>query len=323
MGEATAPRARASIQSQSQRPHETIRVAGITPYHRAINHAARQVSTEFMVPVDADMVLDSSCFEDLRNCVVDRVALVVGCLRDPMLGRIQGVKLIRTAALLEQDYPDTISSDVDFASSLHGRGWFRVQALKPGSPIPHTFGEHRPDYTPRYTFGRFYVQGARYRYRGSIESLQELVHRLALSDHPCASIAVLAAAHGVFLCQDRDHRDSYVSNSDFQILEELERGPAPSTEQAPLPPGEVGGLESTYRAFLGHGRELRECRAFPFFEERMLALARHRDPVSWAGLLGLCHGLFTEEGREQRAVEELRELLAIMPASLRREDPAS
>ena len=318
MGEATSPRARASIESQTQPPHETITVGSeVSPYHRALNHAASLVSTEFLVPVDADMVLDPSCFEDMRSCAADRVAVVVACLRDPMLGRIEGVKLIRTESLLKQGLPDSVSPDVDFVNSLADRGWTTLYALKFDSPIRHTLGEHRPDYTPRYTFGRFYVQGVRHRYRGSLESLQELTNRLAMSDHPCAPIAVLAAAHGVFRCQEHDQREAYTANPDFEALREFRETPTPSRREAPALPSRTGNLESTYHTFLRHGSDLQCSGTFPLFEERMLGLARSHDPTSWMALLGLCHGLFKREHPEQDADEEFRKLFTLLPPGLR------
>ena len=317
MGERTAARARASIERQTRPPCAVVTVEGVSPYHEAFNQAVSQVSSEFIVGVDADMVLDANCFRDLRSCATDRIALVVGHLRDPLLGRIQGVKLIRTETIHEQGYPDSISSDVDFANTLPGRGWSVVYALNAVHPTPHTFGEHRPDYSPRYTFGRFYVQGARHRYRGALASLQELTYRLAHSEHPCASIAVLAAAHGAFRQQRHDERQPYVDNPEFRALQPfLEGATIPGVASRP-PPSESADLETIYRGFLRYGRTLRSKSVFQVFEEQMLRLARNLAPEAWIALLGLCHGLFTSEEHEHRAVEEFESLTALLPAPFR------
>ena len=317
MGERTAARARASIERQTRPPCAVVTVEGVSPYHEAFNQAVSQVSSEFIVGVDADMVLDANCFRDLRSCATDRIALVVGHLRDPLLGRIQGVKLIRTETIHEQGYPDSISSDVDFANTLPGRGWSVVYALNAVHPTPHTFGEHRPDYSPRYTFGRFYVQGARHRYRGALASLQELTYRLAHSEHPSASIAVLAAAHGAFRQQRHDERQPYVDNPEFRALQPfLEGATIPGVASRP-PPSESADLETIYRGFLRYGRTLRSKSVFQVFEEQMLRLARNLAPEAWIALLGLCHGLFTSEEHEHRAVEEFESLTALLPAPFR------
>ena len=65
VGEPYAERALASIQRQTMPAAAVIAVRDVIPFHRALNQGAAQICTPFFVQVDADMILDVSCFADL------------------------------------------------------------------------------------------------------------------------------------------------------------------------------------------------------------------------------------------------------------------
>lgn len=321
MGEATAARALTSVKRQTSLPCETIVVEGVAPYSRAVNSAASRVSSEFMVLVDADMILDENCFSDLRAGAADRVGIVTGDLRDPILGRIQGIKLLRTRCVRERGYPDSPSPDADFQKTLAERSWFGVQAIRQGGRFPHTFGEHRPDYSPGYAFGRFYIQGVRERYRRTGFNLRETMPRLAGSDHPCSVVALLGLAHGAFSETDRDTRQPYTQNPDFGILRNLQEASSEAKGVAlTLPPLEAD-LRSSFRRFLNHGALLREAGAYTTLAVQLRALAGCTDLASWIAALALGHGVFLKEDPDEAADAAFDGLWQLMPERWRAANP--
>ena len=321
MGESTAERALASVTRQTALPCETIVVEGVAPYSRAVNSAVSRVSSEFTILVDSDMILDENCFSDLRAGVADRVGIVTGNLRDPILGRIQGIKLLRTRCVRERGYPDSLSPDVDFQKGLAERSWLGVHAIRHGGRFPHTFGEHRPDYTPSYAFGRFYVQGVRERYRRTGFNLRETMPRLAASEHPCRVVALLGLARGTFALADLDTRRPYTENPDFEILRELQeaRGDAKG-EVLTLPPLD-SDLRSIFRTFLNHGALLREAGTYTALAEQLTELAACTELASWIAALALGHGVFLRENPDEAADAAFDGLWQLMPARWRAANP--
>ena len=64
--------------------------------------------------------------------------------------------------------PDSVSPDTDFAAALETLGWHTVFALRYDERTPALLArvaQHRPDYTPLYTFSKYLLEGARLRYR--------------------------------------------------------------------------------------------------------------------------------------------------------------
>ena len=123
-GERSTDRARESLARQTLPLDEVIEVGPeIRPFHRAINFGFSRVSSDFVLQVDSDMVLDDDCLERLRGCMTDRAAMVAGLLRDPLLTRIMGIKLVRARCFRETQYTDSIATETDFSSGLERAGW--------------------------------------------------------------------------------------------------------------------------------------------------------------------------------------------------------
>lgn len=307
MGEKTTERARASIVAQNHAPQEILTVRGVAPYHRAFNEAARRAQGKFLIAVDADMILDPNCFGELyRNAALhDHVAEVVGHLNDPILGRIQGIKLFRTKSLRTHPFPDSISSDADFARSLGSREEALVYALNFARDPRHTFGEHRPDYTPAYTFGRFFIQGVRHRYRKAMSSLRGLAQILARSSHPQAPTALIASCHGAFFEHTRDYRLPYENHPDFAVLHAFQTSGEASARTAAPPPPLLGEARTDYEAYLDYGHRLVVGADFPSFWTKAHELAQSDAPQSWIALLALCHSIFVsgDATRSEREVD--------------------
>lgn len=221
-GEPYTPRARASVEAQTELPREIIVVENVSPFHRALREGARRVTSPFFVQVDADMILDPACFELLRSGVKPDTGIVVGQLRDPLLGQVVGVKLFRTACFAEVEVPDSISPDTDFGHAIARRGW-RTEYIghDQGSDLPRTYGEHRPDYTPAYLFRKFLLEGRRYLHRGAREGMRFQLQRLETSPHALAGLAQVGVADGFFLPIDRDALTNRVDPPGLDRLMEL------------------------------------------------------------------------------------------------------
>ena len=231
IGEDTTDRALESARRQLLPPGEIVVIRGVSPFYRALNEGASKVTTEFFVQIDSDMVLDENCFQDLRECMEDDVGMVMGHLRDPLMGRVGWIKMFRRNCFETVRYTDSISTDVVFVDSIARYGWKVVYALKPSrgtaTELWHTFGEHRPAYTPHYTYSKYLVEGRRYRYRRALGALFWHFKILEKSDHPVAFIAQIALAHGLFIREDTDLLKPYEKNPEFDFLENSRQKPAP------------------------------------------------------------------------------------------------
>ena len=241
------------------------------------------------------MVLDPDCLAVLRACMRDGVGVVTGRLRDPLLGRIGAVRLFRTRCFERFAFPDTISPDTDFMAAIGAAGWRRLDALCRGAGPPelwHTFGEHRPDYTPLYTFAKFRLDGGRYRYRRDPYTLRDLTARLHRSTHAAAPLALLALMHGVFHRDERDQLHRYDPDAEFELAARLMAGNG--TPARRLPDASSLQLPQVYADFYAHGAELsgRDAAASIHAALAHLGAEAATQASSLIALLGLCHGLF-------------------------------
>jgi len=296
-GEPSTQRATDSLHRQTMPLRNVIVVRDISPFHKALNVGAAKVETPFFVQIDADMLLDSHCVAALRRGMRRRVGIVVGHLRDPLVGQVVGVKLFRTACFKVSEFPDTISPDTDFVDAIARVGWktaYIGRRFFGRSPHPwHTFGEHRPDYSPAYTYRKFLLEGQRYRYRQKLDGLRWLLDRLTASGHPASLIAQIGLARGFFATNNRD--DLTTAAKDREWLDIGHFFSAAITQPMPsniiLPAADVGSRER-FQAFFRLGNELFQARDLPTLKSCMDALANveHWDR-SLLAKLALCRGL--------------------------------
>ena len=312
IGEPYLDRALASAARQTLPAAATVVVRDVTPFHRALNAGAAQVRTPFFVQLDADVILDDTCLETLRALMADNVSITSGLLRDPIVGRTTGVRLYRTACFETVRIRDSISPDLDFTTDTACLGWVRRCALRwPSGDRArwHTVGDHRPDYTPLYTFSKFRLEGIRARYRRREGRAALMLARLCPSPHAAATLALIATAHGFF---DRDASDRlvpYRATPEFDtvhgFLADPSAGPAlPMSNAAGAPPQQ-------FRDAYAFAVECRRRGATAAFLAG-LAHLRAGGPQAWIPLTGLCHGVFAEGFEPGHAAAEyaaLREIL--------------
>jgi hypothetical protein len=254
IGEPSTSRALASVRAQSQGPATIVVVDSVTPFHKALTMGASRVETDFFIQVDADMILDRHCVEDLRGWMAPGVGIVQGPLADPLVGIAAGVKLFRTGCLREVALRDSISPDTDFIVDIAARGWERRTVLntRPNGRAPglwHTFGEHSPDYTPLYTYWKFKVLGSRFRHRRDLLGVQWRLWQMDRQRHSASLIAQLALGHGVFFDASHDLLAPYGESPEYRHLMDVLEG----NGRVDVPDEEIRSLldEPAWEQYLG------------------------------------------------------------------------
>jgi hypothetical protein len=245
----------AALRRQSLPPDEIVMVEGVSPFSRALNEGASRVVTPFFVQVDADMILDPDCLHELRSKMKPGVGMVVGRLRDPIVGSTVGVKMFRTACFSSAHLPDTISADTDFRDRITAQGWKTTYV---SADEDRTVGDHLPVYVPSYTWRKYLIEGGRLRYRGAIGGLRHRLGKLEVSTHGQAHLAVIGLAHGFFRVGDSDEliaglavRDAGQAES---VMELLSRKGPPVADAATAALG--GRLRDVFRRYIAMGQRV-------------------------------------------------------------------
>ncbi len=315
IGEAELPRALASLTTQSLSLEQVIVVRDVSPFFRAMNQGAGQVRTPFFVQVDADMILDPHCVETLRKAMGKDTGVAVAHLRDPLAGRVVGIKLFRTECFQAGGFPDRISPDTDFIAAIQRRGWTIQRVGYPendASPEIVTLGEHRPDYTPGYTFRKYLLEGRRLRYRANPGAMRWQFGLLEQSTHSLAPLAQLALAHGFFqpgvedgLKPDFSPESQRAAGLQALLIADHRLDPPRDL----LPPGPTTRLGEILRAYTRAGREL--ARRGAGADVRDIWSTLHGAGHDWRVLvakLGFGHGLLSPTIEPEREREEARDV---------------
>ncbi len=316
IGEPYTERAIASVHRQTLAADAQIVVRGVAPFHRALNEGAAQVRTPFFVQVDADVVLDDDCFAALHALMAEPIGLVSGLLRDPILGRTQGVRLYRTECVARVRIRDSISPDMDFEHDIRAHGWARQFALCYRGAEPsgwHTFGDHAPRYTTHYTFCKFVLEGVRIRYRRREGRVAVTFGRLRASRHSAANIALIGVARGLFLSEQRDLLVPYARTDETDMLEAFLAADGGGDGGAAGAAAAADGDERDgFLRAAAQGCRDREAGASAAFLARLQQLRTRGGRAAWFAALGQCHGLFygpDQHGAAPAAYASLRELL--------------
>ena len=305
VGEPFTQRAIDSLSAQTVQVCDIVVVENVTPFFRAINEGAARVTTPFFVQVDADMILDHSCVGELLARVRDDTGIVVGELRDALMGQVVGVKLFRTACFRGSGMPDSISPDTEFGTLLQRAGWRTVYLEPAGEPpgVPRpTLGEHRPEYTPSYTFRKMMLEGSRLRHRGARHGLFWRMGELEESDHPISLLAQVALAHGFFLRSVRDELKAPADNprADRLAAYLAAEGHGEAWPEGLFPLDRNAPLRELFRRFLTAGEALSHVSEGAVFRSVFARLAGvRRDTHALVAKVALGHGLLMEH--EDRA----------------------
>lgn len=316
IGESYTDRAIASVRRQTLPAADTVVVRDVSPFHRALNQGAAQVRTPFFVQVDADVILDDTCLEELRSRMGDGLGLVSAHLRDPVIGRTQGIRLYRTQCFEHVQIRDSISPDMDFGTDILRYGWGRLYTLRYHGERRehwHTFGDHRPDYSPHYTFCKFVLEGVRSRYRRHEGRVRSIFRKLRTSTHGAATIALIAVAHGLFLREQRGLLVPYQRTAEFELLEAFLAARGDDPGPAVVPTDDVDGdLHERFNRAYELGFRYRQDGAASTFLARLRHLKQQDGLGSWMALVGMCHGLFHQQGHGAEADEAYASLAEIL-----------
>jgi hypothetical protein len=301
IGEWFTQRALDSIAGQTLPPEEVIVVQNVSPFYRAMNDAALRVKTPFFVQVDADMILDPECTALLRGAVREDTGIAVGELRDRLVGRAVGIKLFRTECFRQAEFRDSISPDTDFGAEIARLGWKTHYVARQEGSIAgrsRTLGEHRPDYTPEYTYRKHLIEGGRLRYRGARGGLRWRFERLEESSHPLAGLAQIALGHGFFLPAEQDQLMPWGDEPDagrlLALLESKQHYQAAAAELFPL--DRHRRLRDVYRCSLRAGHALGANGGGATVRDTLATITGTEH--GWRGLvtkIGLGHGIVSPD----------------------------
>jgi hypothetical protein len=330
-GEPTTRAAIDSLDRQTLIPDKVIVVRNVRPFHRALNDGATQVKCEFFVQVDADMVLDSCCIAKLRSGMRHATGIVVGQLRDPLIGRVVGIKLVRTSCFRQFRFKDSISPDTDFVEAIATRGWKTRYVGRPrwtGSDAWTTLGEHRPSYTPAYTYRKYLLEGRRYSYRRSLDGIRWHFARLEAGNHPSALIAQIALAQGIFLTTETDQLGLPCTGEESARLRAIEdflsatrSGSEAGIRVAPLPDMPLAEL---FGFCVRTSNALFRAGDFRSFELLMSSLNNtHHQDVAWIAKVGLCQGLSPVQIETQSIKADYQVLSEFLLSGATERDPGA
>ena len=322
IGEETTQRAIDSVKRQTLPPEELIIIKNITPFYKALNLGASKVKTDFFVQIDSDMILDENCLEDLRECMAKDIGVSVGHLRDPLISRTSGVKMFRKKCFEEVRFKDSISPDTDFGNNILRYGWKTVYALRFSSKsdknLWHTFGEHRPDYTPLYTFSKYTLEGKRCRYLKALGGMLSRLTRLKNSSHEMALIAQIAICHGIFMKEETDMLKLFTENEDFNFLERfLKSSGGYNINKFKLLNLFFLTSKMVFREYYKLGINIRKADTFPALKYHLDLLNKIRDDFTLVAKIGLCHGLFSANYSEEVFENDYAVLKELIPEHYR------
>src|SRR6202050_3254812 len=313
IGEATTERAIESLHRQTLPPREIVVVSNIKPFHNALNTGAAKVRTPFFIQVDADMILDPPCIEQLRQAVRRNSGIVFGHLRDALIVEVVGVKLFRTECFATAGMPDSISPDTDFGRKIATTGWKTGELGKPlfGTKAEQwaTMGEHCPLYTAPYTYAKHRLEGRRYRYRTGLSGIRWHFDRLEASKHPAALVAQIALSQGIFIDADRDLTGSVHGTEE---LERLEWFLASSASHGPkacrIPLNDTWA--DIFRLSYSIGHDLFQAADLDTFTRMIGSLHTRHNDRAWIAKVGLCRGLLATTNASAAIEDDYRLLLA-------------
>ncbi|MFT5115760.1 MAG: hypothetical protein ACI9VI_003305 [Candidatus Azotimanducaceae bacterium] len=221
MGEPTTKNAIEALRNQTHVCVDVQIVTNISPFHKAINKGVAEIETEFFLQCDADMIPDPDCVDILLKHMQDDIGVVIGYLQDPLMGKIQAIKLFRTSCAKTLQFDNHLSPDTDLINRMNQLGWRYVFANREVSRQGRSddiFGDHCPQYTDLYTFQKFRLEGARMAKRGVFRELEDSLDRLSQSRHPMAKIAIIGLCNRIFEDRKVDGLGPYVGDELFEKL---------------------------------------------------------------------------------------------------------
>jgi len=221
IGEKTTQRAIKSLKKQTLPLKKIVVIKNTSPFHRSMNKGIAQVKTPFFLQCDADMIPDPDCVATMLKFMRPDIGIVKGMLFDPLMSKIQAIKMFRTECFKNTKFPNNISPDTECLLRLKKLGWghiFAKRKRRRHQHDPDVLGCHQPEYTPAYTFKKFKLLGSRMRYRDYYGEFDATMKKLRNSPHPMSLIAMVALSHGLFFDKRKDGLKPAKIMKDYNIL---------------------------------------------------------------------------------------------------------
>ena len=150
-----------SVQSQTLLPKNIEIVRNVSPVSRAAQEGLDRIQTAYYVHVDDDMVLKPSCFQRLYQAISanDNCAQVIMMLKDPIRGKICGIRIYRTAVVQALGFHPLEKKGWDrrMGDKLAHEGWKTFT-------LPVIVGQHHPIYLPYEVYWKFRFAGEKISY---------------------------------------------------------------------------------------------------------------------------------------------------------------
>ncbi len=286
IGESTTANAREGLRRQTVPLHENLVVVeNIHPFSNAFNQGVSRIGSPFFIQCDADMILDENCVEVLLSKMTDRTGMVVGLLKDPLQGNVQGVKLYRTHCCRLFPMLDRIDCESFLKHQLLKNDW-AVTIVKV------TLGTHDPD--PKdllYQFERFKFMAAKIRARKQWPDLANRIIKLVRSENQeIVTMAVSAMICGYHLTQKNDYLGRFTSSVDYRLWLDI-------SSRLPISELKSGSTKlhprfGMFNSFIGYWNGLRIRRSFGKSQVDKLIQDLHSDQLfRWAYVLGFVSAL--------------------------------
>lgn len=300
MGEPFVGRAVASLRAQTLPIAPIVTIEHVSPFYRALNAGAAQMTAPWFVQLDADMILDPGCAATLLARVTSDTGIVVGELRDPLSDRVVGVKLFRTACFGRLQVRDSIGNETDFVAGVARAGWrttYVEDVAGDGSVTRPALGSHEPAYTPEYTYRKLLVEGRKLRHRGARHGLYYRMTQLEESAHRLAPLAQMGLGHGFFMRSDRDELRPAGPDPDAARLAALLEGGggAPGLAARLLPVERYARLGDVFRDYVEAGQTIARGGAGHTLRTLIAALPVRRQPRPLVAKVALGHGLAMDD----------------------------
>ncbi|MCD6569579.1 MAG: hypothetical protein J7L53_02630 [Deltaproteobacteria bacterium] len=159
VGELTEQKAIESIRQQRLPVSRLEIIKNVNPISAASNMALELAAdADFLLWVDADMILDKHCTEQLLKLAGSNVLYAVAPLRDPVFGKVGYIKLLNMDIVrgLEIKFRDVLGCDVDFCRQAKEKD--PSLQIERYTITRRTLGIHHPTYTAQELFKKNQVE---------------------------------------------------------------------------------------------------------------------------------------------------------------------
>jgi hypothetical protein len=185
IGERTEAQVIESLHKQSLPLSHIELVNNISPISTASNRALEIArDSDYLLWVDADMILYAHCTEDLMRLMRPDTLYAVGTLMDPVFGKVGYIKLLNMYIVrrLNLRFRDVLGCDVDFCRQAQEKD--RNITLETFTLLREPLGVHHPTYTAKELFRKNQIEKKKRGNRTDAKLLLMLARKHLASSNP-------------------------------------------------------------------------------------------------------------------------------------------